>query len=71
MAEETQPNKKHKSSLTYSQHDIPQASPIGDELDTFLPIPIGQEEKRENGYDNSEGESSFRETDVCTILDDN
>ena len=73
MAEEKQPTKRYKSSETHTQNDIPQGTPIGEDLDTQFPIPIGGEEIKQDGHgnDNSGGEqSSFTDTDVCKTLDD-
>jgi hypothetical protein len=73
MAKETQPTKRYKLSETHIQNDIPQASPIGDDLDTQLLIPIGGEERKQDGNedDTSEGEhNSFLDTDACKTLDD-
>ena len=73
MAEEIQPTKRHKSSEIHTQNNIPQASPIGDELDTQLLNPIGEEELKLDGNkdDNSEEERNpFLDTDVCKTLDD-
>ena len=73
MAEESQTTKRHKTSETHTQHDLPQGTPIGEDLDPQIPIPIGEEELKQdgNGNDDSEGEqNSFRDTDTCKILDD-
>jgi hypothetical protein len=73
MAEEKQPTKRHKPSEIHTQNDIPQGIPIGEDLDTQLPIPIGGEEFKPdgNGDNNSEGEhNSFIDTDACKTLDD-
>ena len=73
MAEETQPTKRHKPSEIHTQNDIPQGTPIGEDLDTQLPIPIGGEEFKQDGNvdDNSEGEqNSFIDTGGCKPLDD-
>jgi hypothetical protein len=45
MAEERQPTKRHKTSETHIQHDISQASSIGDELDPQILNPSGDEEE--------------------------
>ena len=86
MAEESQPTKRYKSSETHTQDDLPQGTPIGEDLDPHLPIPIGEdldphlpipigeEELKQdgNGNDDSEGEQTFfGDTDVCKSLDDN
>jgi hypothetical protein len=72
MAEDTQPTKRHKSYNIHTEHDILQPSPIRDELDSQLPIHIGEEElKQENlrepdENDHSEGERNpFLDTAVC------
>jgi hypothetical protein len=73
VAEESQPTKRYKSSETHTQNDKPQGTPIGEDLDTQSPIPIVEDEFKQdgNGNDNSEGEqSSFTDTDVCKTLDD-
>ena len=73
MAEESQPTKRYKTSETHTQNDIPQGTPIGEDLDSHLPNPIGEEELKQdgNGKDDSEGEQiSFMDTDVCKSLDD-
>jgi hypothetical protein len=46
IAEENQPLKRYKTSNTHNEHDIPQASPIRDELDSQNPISIGEEESK-------------------------
>ena len=46
MTEETQPTKRHKISNTLIEHDISQASPIGDELGSQIIIPIEEEEHK-------------------------
>ena len=60
MAEESQTTKRHKTSETHTQHDLPQGTPIGEDLDPQIPIPIGEEEFKQdgNGNDNSEGEGT-------------
>jgi hypothetical protein len=73
MVEDTQPTKRYKSSETHTQNDIPQGTPIGEDLDTQFSIPIGGEKFKQdvNGNDNSEGkQSSVTDTDVCKTLDD-
>jgi hypothetical protein len=44
MAEEMQPTKRHKPSDTYTQHDLPQGSPVGEDLDSQILISAGEEE---------------------------
>ena len=44
MAEKSQTTKRHKTSETHTQHDLPQVTPIGEDLDPRIPIPIGEEE---------------------------
>ena len=57
MAEESQTTKRHKTSEIHTQHDLPEGTPIGEDLDPQIPIPIGEEEKQDgNGNDDSEGE---------------
>jgi hypothetical protein len=58
MAEESQSTKRHKTSEIHTQNDIPQGTPIGEDLDSHVPIPIGEEELKQdgNGNDDSEGE---------------
>jgi hypothetical protein len=73
MAEETRPTKRYKSSKTHTQNGIPQGTPIGEDIDTQFPTPIGGEEFKQdgNGDDNSEGEhNSFIDSDACKTLDD-
>jgi hypothetical protein len=40
MAEELQPAKRRKTSEAHIEHSIQKVSPIGDELDSLIPIPI-------------------------------
>jgi hypothetical protein len=73
MAEENQPTKRHKTSDTHTEHDTTQASPIGDDLDLQIPIPIGEEEYKQetDGNDLSERErNSFLDTDNSKSLDE-
>ena len=73
MAEESQPTKRHKQSETHTEHDILQASPNGDELDTQMLLPHGEEE---NKLDNDDSVNSGREkkffldSDIRQTLDD-
>ena len=71
MAEELHNTKRHKTSETHALHDLPQGTPIGEDLDPQIPIPIGEEELQQdgNGNDDSEGEQkSFRDTDTVKFL---
>ena len=73
MAEESHISKRHKTSETHTQHDLPQGTPIGEDLDPQIQFPSGEEELKQDGdgKDDSEGEqNSFRVTDTCKILDD-
>ena len=73
MAEENQPTKRHKTSNTHIEHDISQASPIGDELDSQILIFIGEEENKQETDENNQPEremNTFLDTDVRKSLDD-
>lgn len=73
MAEENQRTKQHKSSDIHIEHDTTQASPIGDDLDPQLLIPIEEEKHKQepDGNDLSEGERNpFLDTDIRKSLDD-
>ena len=73
MAEENQPTKRHKPSNTHTEHDISQASPIRDDLDSQIPIPIGEEENKREADENDQSErerNTFLDTDVRKSLDD-
>ena len=56
MVEENQPKKRHKTSNTHTEHDILQASPIGDELDLQIIISIGEEENKQETDENYQSE---------------
>ena len=71
MAEETHTKKRHKTSDSHAQHNIPQGSPIGEDLDPLFPNPIGEEELKQDGNTNEDsGVESFKDTDACKTLDD-
>jgi hypothetical protein len=73
MAEETQPTKRYKTSETHIQHDISQASPIGDELDPQIINPIGVEGQTQIPLDEHDSEKDgnpFNDTDARKSLDD-
>ena len=66
MAEENQPTKRYKTWNTHNEHDISQASPVGDELDPQLLIPIGEEENKQETDENDQSErerNTFLDTD--------
>ena len=73
MAEESQPTKRHKPSDTQVEHDISQASPNGDELDSQSPFPNGEEEVKLNDDDSTESgrdKKFFLDSDIRKALDD-
>jgi hypothetical protein len=73
MAEESQPTKRHKPPDTHTEHDILQASPNGDELDSQLPFPNGEEEVKLNDDDSTESgrdKKFFLDSDIRKALDD-
>jgi hypothetical protein len=73
MAEENQPPKQHKSSNIHTEHSIPQVSPIRDDLDSQIPIPIGEMENTREAEENAHSDSernTILETDVRKSLDD-
>ena len=73
MAEESQPTKRHKQSETHTEHDILQASPNGDELDTQSPFPNGEGETKLDNDDSTESgrdKKFFLDSDIRQTLDD-
>ena len=56
MAEESQPTKRHKTSNTHIQHDFPQESPNGDDLDSQILIPTGEDEQKQIPLDDHESD---------------
>ena len=58
---------------THTQHDISQASPIGDEFDSQNLNPIGDEEQKQIPLDEHDSEKDgnpFNGTDALKSLDD-
>ena len=73
MAEESQPTKRHKQSEKHTEQNIPQASPNGDELDTQMPFPHGEEENKLDNDDSVESgreKKFFLDSDIRKTLDD-
>jgi hypothetical protein len=73
MAEEIQPTKRHKPSDTYTQDDLPQGTPIGEDLDPQIPIPAGEEENKQiplNDHELDKEENTFNDSDARKSLDD-
>ena len=73
MAEENQPTKRHKTSNPHIEQDISQASPNGDELDTQMPFPHGEEENKLDNDDSVESgreKKFFLDSDIRQTLDD-
>ena len=73
MAEEIQPTKRHKTSNTHIEHDIPQESPIGDDLDSQILIPTGEDEQKQIPLDDHESDKDgnlFNDSDARKSLDD-
>ena len=73
MAEESQPTKRHKQSGTHTEQNILQASPNGDELDTQMPFPHGEEENKLDNDDSVESgrdKKFFLDSDIRQTLDD-
>jgi hypothetical protein len=73
MAEESQPTKRHKQSETHTEHDISQASPNGDELDTHMTLPTREEETNRPTADSMESgreKTFFLDSDIRKALDD-
>jgi hypothetical protein len=73
MAEANQPTKRYKTSNTHTERDISQASPIGDEVDSQILIPIGEEKNKREIDENDQSErerNTFLDTDVRKSLDD-
>ena len=72
MAEESQPSKRLQTSETHTQHDIPQESPNGDDLDSQFPIPTGEDEQKQIPLDECDSDkegSNFNDTDARKSLD--
>jgi hypothetical protein len=73
MAEESQPTKRHKTSDTHTQHDFPQESPNGDDLDSQIPILTGEDEQKQiplDDHDSDKDGNTFNDTDARKSLDD-
>jgi hypothetical protein len=73
MAEEIQPTKRHKTSNTHIEHNIPQKSPNGDDLDSQNLIPTGEDEQKQIHSDNHESDKDgnlFDDSDSRKSLDD-
>jgi hypothetical protein len=72
MAEESQPKKRHKTSVTHIQCDFPQESPNGDDLDPQIPIPTGEDEQKQiplDDHDLDKDGNAFNDTDARKSLD--
>jgi hypothetical protein len=73
MAEESQPTKRYKTSDTHIQHDFPQESPNGDDLDSQIPISTGEDEQKQiplDDHDSDKDGNTFNGTDARKSLDD-
>ena len=73
MAEEIQPTKRHKPSETHTQDDLPQGTPIGEDLDSQTLIPAGEEENKQiplNDLESDKEENTFNDSDARKSLDD-
>ena len=67
MAEEIQPTKRHKPSETHTQDDLPQGTPIGEDLDSQTLIPAGEEENKQiplNDLESDKEENTFNDSDA-------
>jgi hypothetical protein len=56
MAEETQPTKRHKTCNIRLEHNIPQESPNGDDIDPQILIPTGEDEQKQIPLDDHESD---------------
>ena len=73
MAETSQHTKRHKPSETHTQDDLPQGSPIGEDLDPQTLIPDGEEENKQNpsnDYESDKEDNTFNDSDARKSLDD-
>jgi hypothetical protein len=73
MSEKIQPTKRHKTSNTHIEHNIPQESPNGDDLDSQHLIPTGEDEQKQIPLDDHESDkdgNSFNDSDARKSLDD-
>ena len=77
MTEESQPTKRHKTSETHNQHDFSQESLNGDDLDSQILIPTGEEEQKQippsekvgNTFNGTDARKSFDDYLFCIIKD--
>jgi hypothetical protein len=67
----------HKTSETHNQHDFSQESPNGDDLDSQILIPTGEEEQKQippsekvgNTFNGTDARKSFDDYLFCIIKD--